>query len=324
MTAAILLVVFYCEVAAIINILEKNNHLIRKSKQRVKPPGQKFGFKSIMWATVTALLTLEIIILVCDWHHIITVDSMWNDKNQYLYYLLLLGLVLVMVMNVIIASIITGIGFKCDELIELPKLLPFKNKVIVVIFHFLFVMTELLTMVLLGFHGCGIILAVLVNPVQVFATTALSIMIILFFLFKCTYIYEKGENMKQCSDCENMKQCSDCENMKQCSGYKNMKQCCGCFVIILKIVLCFSFVAFLALFGNIYLNVILFAGTEKSGVLSSLAQIFPAILLTFIGWLVKKEYDNFTGKNVEFELSTFKKKEVIVDTKSHTFKDSQM
>ena len=158
-------------------------------------------------------------------------------------------------------------------------------------------MTELLAMLILSFHGCGIILAVLVNPVQTFATMALSIMIILFFLFNCTYIYEKGENIEHCSDY---------------------------FEIFLRIVLCIIFVTSLALFGNIYLNVILFAVTEKSGVLSLLAQIFPAILLAFMCWLVKKEYDNFIGKSVEFELSTIKKKEVIVDTKSHAFKDSQM
>ena len=158
-------------------------------------------------------------------------------------------------------------------------------------------MTELLAMLVLSFHGCGIILAVLVNPVQTFTTMALSIMIILFFLFNCIYIYEKGENIEHCSDY---------------------------FEIILRIVLCIIFVTSLALFANIYLNVILFAVTEKSGVLSLLAQIFPAILLAFMCWLVKKEYDNFIEKSVEFELSTIKKKEVIVDTKSHTFKDSQM
>ena len=286
MVVAILLVVIYCQITAPIYIWGKNKHLIRKSKQGLMHPGQRFRFKSIMWATVTALLILVIIILGFDLHHIITFGLMWNNRNKYVYYLLLLGLVLVVIMNVIIAIFITQIGYKRKELIELPNLFLFKKTVIVVIFHFLFVVTELLTMLVLSVHGCGIILAVLVNPVQVFATMALSIMIILFFLFKCTYIYEKGENMKQCCGCE------------------GMKQCCGCFLIISKVVMCLSFVTFLILFGDIYLNAILFAGTEKSGVLSSLAQIFPAILLTFIGWLVKKEYDNFIGKSVQSEMST--------------------
>ena len=241
----------------------------------LKHPGQRFRFKSIMWATVTTLLILVIIILGFDLHHIITFGLMWNDRNKFLYYLLLPGLVLVVTMNVIIAIIITRIGYKRNKLIELPNLFLFKKTVIVVFFHFLFVMTELLTMLVLSFHGCGIILAVLVNPVQTFATMALSIMIILFFLFNCIYLYEKGENIVQCRDY---------------------------FEIILRIVLCIIFVTFFTLFGNTYLNVILFAGTEKSGVVSSLAQIFPAILLTFMAWLVKKEYDNFIGKGVKSNL----------------------
>ena len=152
-------------------------------------------------------------------------------------------------------------------------------------------MTELLTILVFSFHGCGIILAVLVNPVQVFATMVLSIMIILFFLFNCTYIYEIGERIVERIDY---------------------------FEIFLRIVLCIIFVAFLAMFGNIYLNVILFAGTEHSGVVSSLAHIFPAILLTFTGWLVKKEYDNFIGKNIESDMPNSSD---IVDTNSHEFEE---
>ena len=67
------------------------------------------------------------------------------------------------------------------------------------------------------------------------------IMIILFFLLKCTYIYEIGEKTWQCSDY---------------------------FKIILRIVPCIIFITFLAMFGNLYLNVILFAGTEHSGVVT--------------------------------------------------------
>ena len=72
------------------------------------------------------------------------------------------------------------------------------------------------------------------------------------------------------------------------------------------------FFTFLVIFGNIYLNVILFAGTERSEVVGSLAQIFPAILLSFMGWLVKKENDNFIGKGAKSEMLTFKKKDIIV------------
>lgn len=61
------------------------------------------------------------------------------------------------------------------------------------------------------------------------------------------------------------------------------------FFIILRGV----FVAFLVLFGTAYLKVILFAGVNNIGILSSLSQIFPAVMLAFIGWIVKKEYDNF-------------------------------
>ena len=298
MVAAILLVVIFCQVTAPIYVWKIYNYLQGKSKQGLMHPGQRFRFKSIMWATVTTLLTLVIIIMGFDLHHIITFGLMWNDRNKFLYYLILPGLVLIVTINFIIAIIITRIGYKRNELIELPNLLPFKKTVTVVFFQFFIVITGLLTMLALSFHGCGIILAVLVNPVQTFATMVLSIMIILYFLSNCTYIYEMGENIVQCSDY---------------------------FKIILRIVLCIIFVTFLVIFGSIYLNVILFTGTEHSGVVSSLAQIFPAILLTFMGWLVKKEYDNFIGESVETKMSIFAKNKITVDSNSHSFKeDSQM
>ena len=284
MVVAILLVIICYQIAAPFYFWKTYHHLVKKSKQGLKHPGQKFRFKSIMWATVTALLILVIIILGFDLHHIITFGLMWNNRNKYLYYLLLLGLVLVVTMNFIIAIIITRISYKRNEFIEFPNLLLFKKTVIVVFFHFLFVLTVLLAMSVLSFHGCGIILAVLVNPVRVFATIVLSITIILFFLSNCTYIYEKGEYIKHCSDY---------------------------FEIALRIVLCIIFITFLALFGNVYVHAIPFAGVEHSGVVSLFAQILPAILLTFMAWLVKKQYDNLLGKSVESEMLAFKKKEAI-------------
>ena len=94
--------------------------------------GQRFRFKSIMWASVTTLLILVIIILGFDLHHIITFGLMWTDRNEFSYYLLLPGLVLVVTINFIIAIIITLIDYKHNELIELPNLLFFKKTIIVV------------------------------------------------------------------------------------------------------------------------------------------------------------------------------------------------
>ena len=107
MVVAILLVVIFCQVTAPIYIWTTYNHLQRNSKQGIMHPGQRFRFKSIMWATVTALLILVIIIIGFDLHHIITFGLMWNDRNEFLYYLLLPGLVLVVTINFIIAIIIT-------------------------------------------------------------------------------------------------------------------------------------------------------------------------------------------------------------------------
>ena len=45
--------------------------------------------------------------------------------------------------------------------------------------------------------------------------------------------------------------------------------------------------SFIGLFSAVYLNVILFTGPDKTGVLHQLAQLFPAAL--FI-WFIKNEY----------------------------------
>ena len=47
------------------------------------------------------------------------------------------------------------------------------------------------------------------------------------------------------------------------------------------------------MFSTTYLNVILFTGPDKTGVLNQLPEFFPALLLTLIIWIVKKQYHNF-------------------------------
>ena len=50
---------------------------------------------------------------------------------------------------------------------------------------------------------------------------------------------------------------------------------------------------FIVMFSTTYLNVILFTGPDKTGALNQLAEFFPALLLTLIIWIVKKQYYNF-------------------------------
>ena len=47
-------------------------------------------------------------------------------------------------------------------------------------------------------------------------------------------------------------------------------------------------VLFIGMFGAVYLNVILFTGPDKTGVLNQLSQFFPALLLALIAWILKK------------------------------------
>ena len=47
---------------------------------------------------------------------------------------------------------------------------------------------------------------------------------------------------------------------------------------------------FIGLFSAVYLNVILFTGPDKTGVLNQLSQLFPALLLGLVVWIIKKMY----------------------------------
>ena len=158
------------------------------------------------------------------------------------------------------------------QLIELPK--PFltlteqnqKCQCIIYFAQYLFIMTVLVSAIF-TFHATGIFVAILVDPLTVLARLSLGIIIVVFSLFMCTYVYEMCERGGKNNYCK----------------------------AILYLFVWITFTAIIILIGRTYILATIFS--DNTRVFHSFGQIFPAILLAITGWLVKREYKNYFGKD---------------------------
>ena len=257
-----------CEIVTSTYLYNHYVSLYKKSTLGLTWSGQHFRFKSLIWATGTVLMLVNLFIAYSDTYKFSVTPLRTRSEYGYVYYILMAAAFGVVIVNTIVSIII--IIKRKDSLIEIPKLfltLTKKSKCIqrctIFLIQYLFIMTVLIS-ALCTFHATGIFVAILVDPVTVLARLSLSIIIIVFSLFMCTYVYEMCEREGKNNYCK----------------------------AILYLFVWITFTAIIILIGRTYILATIFS--DNTGVFHSFGQIFPAILLAITGWLVKREYDNFS------------------------------
>ena len=272
--AGTFLFVVLCEIVTPIYLYNSYAEFHEKSKLDLARSGQKsqqnFRFKSFIWALGTVLMIMNLFTAALDFYKFTITPLRKTSDYKYVFYMFLGGGIAVIIIDSVVSVVI--IIKRKTQLIELPK--PFlvltkqnqKCQCIIYFAQYLFIMTVLISAIF-TFHATGIFVAILVDPLTVLARLSLGIIIVIFSLFMCTYVYEI------------------CEEREKNYIWK----------AILYLFVWIAFTAIIVLTGRTYILATIFS--DSTGVFHSFGQIFPAILLAITGWLVKREYKNYFGKD---------------------------
>ena len=142
--------------------------------------------------------------------------------------------------------------------------------------QFLAIFLLMLSALLLPIFIFGLILGLLVYPLRIFSMVVVTITIVIVFVWYLAYAFDQYDTSQR---------------------FKSYV------LFIARVIIFIMLCLFIAMFSTTYLNVILFAGPDKTGVINQVAELFPALLLALIIWMVKKQYHYF--QNVPSENVTY-------------------
>ena len=274
--------------------LDCNYELLhRKSKTCNRDNTQRFRFKSLFWAIISTLLLVNMMILVLDIYEISRFGTAWNSTTISIYYLVIIGLVLSICVCVVFSIIIVRRAKDRPndteaKFIALPMILLCRRHQscnrcegkAVIFYQFIGSLTILLSSVAFCIHGIGIVIAALANPLQVFSTVSTVVIALFYVTYAFADIYDCYE---------------DCFCVPPLPNSRN-----PVFFFILRLPTHAFALLFFSLFSYTYLTAVIFIGIDNSGIVNSIANLFPILLLTFITWLSKHELQKF----VNFESSS--------------------
>ena len=300
MAIALFALIIFCAVVVPVEVDSFYVILHEKSEKNQKKDKQHFRFRSIFWAFISVLGWSTVVILGVDFHHFYDFGLNWVSRYRVGYFLIAGCAVILGIMDVITSILIVRRAYKQKVFIQLPEVIKVLlciskdwhqdedededkrqtcqhgcQSVMSIICQFLAVIVILVSFKAISFHSCGVILAILVNPVQVIATVTIYLLVALCGIFASAFIYEKTE-----------------EILRDGKHGKTPR-----IRLIFQILVFVCIMIFIVLFGYTYLTVILFIGDDNIGVISSVAKVFPLILLTAITWVMKKELQKFAGSD---------------------------
>ena len=163
--------------------------------------------------------------------------------------------------------------------IKLPKLFLISregskcNEYFIHTMQFLAIFSFMFSALLLPIFVFGLILGLLVNPLRIFSMVVVTLTTVIVFIWYLAYIFNQYDTSK---------------------GFKNYVH------FIARVIILIMLCLFIVMFSTTYLNVILFTGPDKTGVLNQLAELFPALLLALIIWIVKKQYHQFQNVSSDY------------------------
>ena len=260
-------------------------HMISKKR---KDESQKFRFKSLFWAVLSTLVFLIMIVAISDFYEISKFDTTWNSTSISIYYLIIVGIAFSLLVCGVISIVIVVRANQKGNVISLPKILLCRRrqtlnqcqKIAIIFYQWIGSFAILLTSVAVSIHGIGIIVAALANPLQVFSSVATFVVGLFYLTYAFADVYDHYEDMFDVSPLPN---------------YRSQV-----FLFISRILTHVLVFLFFLLFSYTYLTAVIFIGGDNSGVVSSIANILPIILLTFFTWLSKHELQKF----INFESSS--------------------
>ena len=247
--------------------------------EKPKKKTQRFRFKSLFWAIISTLFLVIIMVVVSDVIEISKFGITWNSTLTSIYYLVIVGLALSIFLCGVISTVIVGTK-KRVNLIALPNILlcsrskPLNQcqKNAIIFYQWIGSFAILFTSaVVVSIHGTGIVIAALANPLQVLSTVATFVVALFYLTYAFADIYDHYEDMFNVF-------------------YKSQV-----LFFIFRGVTHALVILFVILFSYTYSTAVIFIAGGNSGVVSSIANILPIILLTFFTWLSKRELQKFVN-----------------------------
>ena len=248
----------------------------------------QFHRKNIFWSLVICLSVGEIIPSVMAAMHIFTHGFQSGLLKHYIAWFLVFASCLFYEFMIALCFAIKG------KKMELPESL---KKICCCsmcshILQFIAVLSLTVSAFIVSIVTYGLSLAILINPLRVSSMIIVTITTATVVIVYLAYVLEQYENSNKVKD--------QCENSNKVNKHKFVLTTRIVFTACAHLVILTMIVLFIGMFGAVYLNVILFTGPDKTGVLNQLSQFFPALLLALIAWFLKKgsgisDSNNVTG-----------------------------
>ena len=261
--------------------LDSSYEVLHMISKKHKDETQRFRSKSLFWAVISTLVFLIMIVAISDFYEISKFGTNWNSTTISIYYLIIVGIVLCPFVCGVISMIIVLRAKKRGKLIALPMILLCRRRQTlnytqgkaILFYQFIGSFTILLTSVAVSFHGTGIVIAALANPLQVFSAVATFVVAVFYLTYAFADIYDCYEDMFNASPLSNFRS--------------------EVLLFILRLLTHVLVILLIVLFSYTYLTAVIFVGGNNIGVIGSIANLLPIILLTFITWLYKHELQKF-------------------------------
>ena len=288
------MLVIFCTIA-IPNELNKYYITLHEKSEEGRSFEQTFRFKSIFWAFVSVFGWIIVIIAVVDIYHYLEFGVTWKSEYAFYYYMIMCAVVVLGIAALVTSILIVKRAYTKKTLIELPYLIsramcqkvpPEAGEqhqcfscanISLLVWQVMAVFILLGSITLLSFHACGVILAILANPIQVISNVAIYMIVALCTVFAFAYIFERTE-----------------EILADEMHGKTPK-----IHLLCQILVFICLILFIVCFGYTYLNVILFIGDDSTGFISSFAKVLPLLVLTGISWIMKNELQKYTANDTE-------------------------
>ena len=292
-TGSLFMLLVFCTIIIPIELDKYYVTLHEKAEER-RSGEQTFLFKSIFWAFVSVFGWLIFIIAIVDIYHYLEFGATWRSEYSFYYYMILCTVVTLGTVALVSTTVIVKRAYAKKSLIELPRLIsramcqnvqpkPEQNNkccscanITLLVWQMIAVLIILTALSLLSFHACGVILAILANPIQVISNVAIYMIVTLCTIFSFAYIFEHTEEIL--------------------AGETHGKA--PKIHLLCEILVFICLILFIVCFGYTYLNVILFIGDDNTGFIASFAKLLPLLVLTGVSWVMKNELNKYnTGQH---------------------------
>jgi hypothetical protein len=253
-----LLLIFFCSFPVGFYLIDNHSNEVSKMCKQPKKKQQRFRFKSIFCATIITIFGLNVVVQISWLIFFLNLDNSWSERSLS-SNIIIYGISFVLWSSILInlgkgfTSTVSHFGFKCSRI----GIFSFFGQV-----HAVWtVATMTTTLPALLF---GLMLGFLISPEQIFVAILLVLIGSLTVGIFLTFYIDKLID----------------------SGHVN----CQLFSLVIY---GFAFVSSIIMSITIYVYALHFSDIGYKGKVDTAGQLFMTALLSFIVYMISKEYDKF-------------------------------